>query len=181
MKSFRKTGTETDPRTIRRSSSEPWKWSGSVSTLIAAAPPRSYARACAATSTPGLMSPADGDARLISAIKARPGDDSARAKSRGGLAAAAASFAAASAPPAARDSASARREAVTCSRKEVTVTRIIGRRSEAQRLKRLPRDRADARNLRRLDHTHRVAGRVQGRVVSRPEPGGRDPRALERD
>src|SRR5205807_745946 len=120
------------------------------------------------------------DALPIS-INAGPGDDNARAKSRGGLAAVAASFAVTSAPAAARDSASARRAAVTCSRKDLTVTRIIGRRSEAQRPKRLPRDRADARQLRLLDDAHRVARRVQGRVLSRPEPRGGDPRGLERD
>src|SRR5207302_6381329 len=127
---------------------EPSKCVGSVSTLIAAAPPRSYARACSATSTPGLMSPADGDARLISAINASPGDDNARAKSRGGLAAVAASFAVTSAPAAAHDSASAPRAAVTCSRKDLTVARIIGRRAEAQHPKRRPRDRAEGHHRR---------------------------------
>src|SRR4249920_1075152 len=68
-KSFRTTGTPTASRTARMSASAPSNHVGSVSTEIAAAPPSSYARAWLPTSV-SAIAPADGDARLYSAITA---------------------------------------------------------------------------------------------------------------
>src|SRR5208282_139994 len=82
MKSLRNSGTSTAARTARRSSSEPLKWT-SVRTEIAAAPPVTYSRATPAGSSPGMMSPLLGDARLISAIIAGRRARNAATKSRG--------------------------------------------------------------------------------------------------
>ena len=68
-KSLRSTGRSHAIRAARRSASEPWKCAGSVSTEIAAAPAEAYARACAPGSR-SAIAPADGDARLTSAITA---------------------------------------------------------------------------------------------------------------
>ena len=81
MKSLRNSGTSTAARTARRSSSEPLKWT-SVRTEIAAAPPATYSRATLAGSSPGMMSPLLGDARLISAIIAGRRARNAATKSR---------------------------------------------------------------------------------------------------
>jgi len=67
-KSFLRSGSATDFRARTRSSVEPPNLVGSVSTDIAAAPPASYALTCRARSSPGLMSPLDGDDRFTSAI-----------------------------------------------------------------------------------------------------------------
>jgi hypothetical protein len=82
--SFASTGIETASRTARRSSSEPPNQCGSHRTEIAAAPPASYARARATmSSAPEAMRPADGDERLISAIRWRPGAARRSATGRG--------------------------------------------------------------------------------------------------
>ncbi len=83
MKSLRSTGSSTAARTAARSSSEPPKWSGSVSTEMAAAPPSAYEAATVWGSRPGAMAPADGDRRFTSAITPRPGALSASTASRG--------------------------------------------------------------------------------------------------
>ena len=70
-KPFASSGIPVAARAARRSPTEPPKRS-STSTDIAAAPADSYARANAAGSASGRMSPADGDRRLNSAIAARP-------------------------------------------------------------------------------------------------------------
>src|SRR5258706_74060 len=84
-KSFARTGTWTASRTRVRSATEPPKACGSHRTEIATAPPRSYARARATTSSSRpAMRPADGDDRLISAIRWRPGPASRSTIGRGG-------------------------------------------------------------------------------------------------
>ena len=72
--SLARTGTLTAARTARRSSSEPPNQCGSHRTEIAAAPPAWYARARATMSSPAAaIAPADGEDRLISAMRWRPG------------------------------------------------------------------------------------------------------------
>src|SRR3954454_4238211 len=73
MKSLRSTGSAVARCASRRSSSEPPKWNGSVSTDSAVAPPRSYARTTSATGAPSRMTPADGERRLCSAGIGTPG------------------------------------------------------------------------------------------------------------
>src|SRR5256712_14074857 len=58
-------------------SQDPPKYFASVKTESAAAPPASYVAATATGSTLGRIVPVDGEAPLISAITANPGDDSA--------------------------------------------------------------------------------------------------------
>ena len=83
--SLARTGIETAARTARRSATEPPNQCGSHRTEIAAAPPASYARARATMSSSGAaISPADGDDRLISAIRWRPGAASRPRIGRGG-------------------------------------------------------------------------------------------------
>ena len=67
-KSLRRTGRLDARITWVMSSSLPPNRSGSVRTEIAAAPPASYCFACALLSIPELMTPLDGELRLISAI-----------------------------------------------------------------------------------------------------------------
>ena len=81
--SLARTGSETAARTSRRSSTEPPNQWGSHSTEMAAAPPAAYARARATASSPAAMAPADGDRRLTSAIRWRPGPASSSAIGRG--------------------------------------------------------------------------------------------------
>ena len=66
-------GTETAARTARRSPTEPPNQCGSHRTEIAAAPPAAYARARATASSAGTIAPAEGDDRLTSAMRCRPG------------------------------------------------------------------------------------------------------------
>ena len=92
--SLARTGIDTAARTARRSSTDPPNQWGSHRTEIAAAPPASYARARATMSSSCCaISPADGERRLISAMRWSPGgqafDDRARCgrrerRSRGG-------------------------------------------------------------------------------------------------
>ena len=88
MNSLARTGTETAARTARRSSMDPPNQWGSHRTEIAAAPPAAYARARATASSPAAMEPADGDERLTSAMRWRPGAARASAIGRGSAAAA---------------------------------------------------------------------------------------------
>ena len=77
----------TAARTARRSSTDPPNQCGSHRTLIAAAPPASYARARATmSSSAAAISPADGERRLISAMTWRPGRGEAVAGSAAGRA-----------------------------------------------------------------------------------------------
>ena len=72
--SLARTGTLTAARTARRSSIEPPNQCGSHRTEIATAPPAWYARARATRSSPcAAIAPADGEERLISAMRWRPG------------------------------------------------------------------------------------------------------------
>src|SRR2546429_6055158 len=89
MKSLRSTGTDTALATRARSSSEPPKWSSSVRTEIATAPPCVYARACATGSRSSRIAPADGERRLTSAITPTSRPARARANGSGSGAAAA--------------------------------------------------------------------------------------------
>ena len=91
-KSLARTGMATAARTARRSSTDPPNQCGSHSTEMADAPPASYARARATMSSPSLaIRPADGDARLISAMRWRPGAASRSAIGLGRVDASAAS------------------------------------------------------------------------------------------
>src|SRR5262245_11075312 len=93
MKSFLRTGTETARFASPRCSGAPRKNPASVSTESAAAPACSYIPGMAATSAPGLISPLDGEARLISAMTAMPAAPrSAWDRSRGGSAVVASSI-----------------------------------------------------------------------------------------
>src|SRR5438132_1824864 len=67
MKSFISTGS---PALAARGiqAVDPRKYSGSVTTEIAAAPPRAYSAAIFSTSQSSTIAPADGDAALISAM-----------------------------------------------------------------------------------------------------------------
>ncbi len=82
--SFASTGTLTAARTRRTSSTDPPNQCGSQSTEIAAAPPAAYARACATMSSRSFaICPAEGDERLTSAIRCRPGEVKGTMKDRG--------------------------------------------------------------------------------------------------
>src|SRR5437588_341841 len=74
MKSLRSSGNDTAARAARRSSREPPKCTRSVSTEIAAAPPRAYACASCAGSRRGLIAPLDGLLRFTSAIRPARGN-----------------------------------------------------------------------------------------------------------
>ncbi len=69
MNSFLRTGIPTAVRTVTRSSRWPRKYLASVSTEMAAAPARSYARAWASGSSVAASTPWDGEAFLTSAIR----------------------------------------------------------------------------------------------------------------
>src|SRR2546428_10809732 len=77
MNSLHSAGSRQARQTAASASQDPPKYFASVKTESAAAPPASYVPATATGSTLGRIVPVDGEAPLISAITANPGDDSA--------------------------------------------------------------------------------------------------------
>ena len=69
MKSLRRTGKATASRAACMSASDPWKCGPSVRTDRQVAPPASYARARSPGMISPRISPPEGEARLISAIR----------------------------------------------------------------------------------------------------------------
>src|SRR5881397_2503154 len=78
INSLQRTGSRLAWQTAVSASQDPPKYLASVSTERADAPPASYAAATATGSTRARIVPAEGEAPLISAIRANPLPDSAR-------------------------------------------------------------------------------------------------------
>src|SRR5437667_11028006 len=78
MTSLQRTGSRLAWQTAASASQDPPKYLASVSTERADAPPASYAAAVATGSARERIGPAEGEAPLISAIRASPLPDSAR-------------------------------------------------------------------------------------------------------